>query len=493
MGSAAVLMSLLLVALLPAAAEGFATTCCAPGPPATAAAAAAVVPHLHLHLHLHLPTRPRPSCCSYGYSYSCYNSRSRWRPLLATAKDAASMSGARGGGVSSDTSTTSSSKSNRKQLFPRARRRRLSPPAPAPSPSGLQHLQRRRQLQPPFPNGPCGGSLVVLPPEQTYGYTAEDNAYLTAAASLLRSGGDGDGGSVADAVNVDAATSLLLPPRPITVWLPPSYEASGRKRHRVVYVHDGQNAIDDEDSWTGSSWRMAGALTRLAERGALGTCTGDDDDCDIDPLPLLVLLPSADGDVVPGMRRRHLEYGDGVFGAQHADFVAETVLPLVNGRFRTVTAPEGTVAIGSSMGGQAALHLLLRHPTLFGGAACLSPAFQPATIAAVAAAGPDLLRHKRIYIDNGGDDTDADGTPVRVPWFDVFDHLTPRAQWNPGYFWLDTQLQPSIDAMRSTLDFHKVRYEYRKFPGGRHNEREWSRRIDGPLVYLLGRQEEEKE
>ena len=420
------------------------------------------------------------------------------------------MSGARSGGVSSgvssDTSTTRSAgsstrirtsrttgTSNRKQLFPRARRRRL-PSSAASSSSLQQHLQRRRRLSPPFPNGLCGGSLVVLPPEQTYGYTAEDNAYLTAAASLLRSGGDGDGGGGADAVNVDAATSLLLPPRPITVWLPPSYEASGRKRHRVIYVHDGQNAIDDEDSWTGSSWRMAGALTRLAERGALGTCTGDDcDDCDIDPLPLLVLLPSADGDVVPGMRRRHLEYGDGVFGARHADFVAGTVLPLVNDRFRTVATPEGTVAIGSSLGGQAALHLLLRHPTLFGGAACLSPAFQPATIAAVAAAGPDLLRHKRIYIDNGGDDADADGTPVRVPWFDVFDHLTPRAQWNPGYFWLDTQLQPSIDAMRTTLDFHKVRYEYRKFPGGRHNEREWSRRIDGPLMYLLGGQEEEEE
>lgn len=325
-----------------------------------------------------------------------------------------------------------------------------------------QQQPRRRRLSPPFPNGLCGGSLVVLPPEQTYGYNEEDNAYLTAASS-------GD------------ATSILLPPRPISVWLPPSYEASGRKRHRVIYVHDGQNAINDADSWTGSSWRMAGALTRLAERGALDT--GYDD---VDPLPILVLLPSADGDFVPGMRRRHLEYGEGIHGEHHADFIAQRLMPQVNDRFRTVTEPEGATAIGTSMGGQASLHLLLRHPTMFGGAACLSPAFQPATIASVATSG-DLLKSKRLYLDNGGDDDNAN---VRVPMFDLFDHITPKAQWNPGYFWLDSQLQPAIDAMRATLDFNKVDYEYRKFPGGRHNEREWSKRIDLPLMHLLGNEKQ---
>lgn len=344
------------------------------------------------------------------------------------------------------TSSLSAAKDGVKAGVPRPRRRRM------------QQQPRRRRLSPPFPNGLCGGSLVVLPPEQTYGYNEEDNAYITAASS-------GD------------ATSILLPPRPISVWLPPSYEASGRKRHRVIYVHDGQNSINDTDSWTGSSWRMAGALTRLAERGALDT--GYDD---VDPLPILVLLPSADGDFVPGMRRRHLEYGEGIHGEHHADFIAEKLMPLVNDRFRTVTEPEGAMAIGTSMGGQASLHLLLRHPTMFGGAACLSPAFQPATIASVATSG-DLLKTKRLYLDNGGDDDNAN---VRVPMFDLFDHITPKAQWNPGYFWLDTQLQPAIDAMRATLDFNKISYEYRKFPGGRHNEREWAKRIDLPLMHLLG-------
>jgi len=253
-----------------------------------------------------------------------------------------------------------------------------------------------------------------------------------------------------------------------------------------MYVADGQNAIDDGDSWTGYSWRMAGALVRLAERGCLGLPTiSDTSNMNVDPMPILVLLPSAEGDFVPGVRRRHLEYGDtSVPIAQaHADFVVQRVMPLVNARFRTIADnPAATSAIGTSMGGQASLHLLLRHPDKFGAVAALSPAFQPATIAAVAASA-DVLRNKTIYIDNGGDDEPSN---VKVPFFDVFDHTTSKHWWNPGYFWLDTQLQPGIDAMRAALDLVGVEYKYEKFAGGRHNERAWAQRIHVPLMHLFG-------
>ena len=50
-----------------------------------------------------------------------------------------------------------------------------------------------RRFSPPFPNGPCGGKLVTLPKEDTYGI------------SELLSG-----------------NTFLLPPRDIPVWLPPT-------------------------------------------------------------------------------------------------------------------------------------------------------------------------------------------------------------------------------------------------------------------------------
>eukprot|EP00536_Pseudo-nitzschia_multiseries_P012895 jgi/Psemu1/309480/fgenesh1_kg.515_\ len=141
------------------------------------------------------------------------------------------------------------------------------------------------------------------------------------------------------------------------------------------------------------------------------------------------------------------------------------------------------------MGGQASLHLLLRHPDKFGGAACLSPAFGPAILNFVdSPKGHKILRDgkKKVYLDIGGDMDDSKSSDfVRVSPIDVLDHLTPVHGWNPGYFWLDTQLQGQVTAMKKALDRAEVDYEYRQYPGGRHNERAWALRIDKPLLHLF--------
>ena len=103
------------------------------------------------------------------------------------------------------------------------------------------------------------------------------------------------------------------------------------------------------------------------------------------------------------------------------------------------------------------------------------------------AKGSSTLTGKRVYVDIGGDFGD-----VRVPAFDPLDHATSVHWWNPGYFWLDTQLQPGVDAMHralldatATSDDMVSAYCLQKFPGGRHNERAWAQRIDKPLMHLL--------
>ena len=47
--------------------------------------------------------------------------------------------------------------------------------------------------------------------------------------------------------------SLLLPDRDIKVWLPPGYDdvSNSKIRYETLYVHDGQNAMEDSTSWTG--------------------------------------------------------------------------------------------------------------------------------------------------------------------------------------------------------------------------------------------------
>lgn len=260
--------------------------------------------------------------------------------------------------------------------------------------SSLSYPQR--PLTPPFPNGLCNGRLVTLPPSEHY---------------LLDSNLSGN--------------TLLLPQRDIQVWLPPQYDQHPTMKFPVLYCHDGQNAMQDSTSWTGYSWRLAGALTRLSERQLL---TKDKTNT-INAPPIVVLIPCNEERIAGVVPRRHLEYGDisNIVAVAHSDFVALTLKPLIDSKFRTKRSVEYTSTIGSSLGGQASMHLLLRHGDIFGGAACLSPAFQPSILAAAAVATNESLKGKRIYIDNGGDEED-----VKVPFVDLVDFMSKDHWWNPG-------------------------------------------------------------
>jgi enterochelin esterase-like enzyme len=329
-----------------------------------------------------------------------------------------------------------------------------------------------RKLSYPFPNGRCGGTVITIPAKDTYGIDV----------NLAK-------------VNVGG---IVLPPRDIQVWLPPNYqqpnqqgeEGRRRRRHPVLYVHDGENSMEDADSWTGQSWRLTGALMRLADHQLLAPMYQE-------ALPICVLLPSTKSDdLLPGLiRRRHLEYGDLSFlpfAKAHVDFVAQTLKPLIDARFDTNPAADATFTMGASLGGQASLNLLLQYPDLFGGAACLSPAFGPTILADVVKASSQMAVSdnnnnnqqgpKKIYMDIGGDSDD-----VKVPWLDLLDHVTPDHWWNPGYFWLDTQLQAGVQAMCRVLDQERIPYDFHQIPGGRHNERAWAQRMDKPLLHLYGR------
>ena len=55
--------------------------------------------------------------------------------------------------------------------------------------------------------------------------------------------------------------------RQIDVYLPPSYDSEPRRRYPVVYMHDGQNLSDPFTAFGGTTWRLEGALERLASRG----------------------------------------------------------------------------------------------------------------------------------------------------------------------------------------------------------------------------------
>ena len=107
--------------------------------------------------------------------------------------------------------------------------------------------------------------------------------------------------------------------RDVLVYLPPSYH-TGRRSYPVVYMHDGQNLFDPATSFAGD-WGMGRILDGAARRGLEAIVVG-----------------------VPNRGAERLdEYSPfrdpaargGGRGAAYAAFLARTLKPLVDRRFRT--------------------------------------------------------------------------------------------------------------------------------------------------------------
>lgn len=155
-------------------------------------------------------------------------------------------------------------------------------------------------------------------------------------------------------------TAFLIPQlkrtRRVWIYLPASY-SSGIDRYPVLYLHDGQNMFDDATSFSGE-W----GLDEFLDSTSLRKC-------------IVVAIDH-------GGNKRLNEYnpydndrfGKGE-GGEYAGFLARTLKPFIDTRYRTLAAKEHTFIAGSSMGGLISLYAVLQYPDTFGGAGVFSPAF----------------------------------------------------------------------------------------------------------------------
>lgn len=172
--------------------------------------------------------------------------------------------------------------------------------------------------------------------------------------------------------------------RDLFVYLPPSYQTSGR-HYPVIYMHDGQNLFDAAMSFAGE-WHVDDTMERLAGEGVEAIIVG-----------IPNMGPARTDEYSPF---RDPKAGGGK-GDAYLSFVVDTVKPLVDARFRTAREPSHTGIMGSSMGGLISLYAVLRRPDVFGFAGVMSAAiwFAGGAIVEFARTQPPL--RSRIYLDTG--------------------------------------------------------------------------------------------
>jgi len=148
--------------------------------------------------------------------------------------------------------------------------------------------------------------------------------------------------------------------RKVRVYLPPGYSSSG-PRCPVLYMQDGQNIFRTGTSYAGE-WEADRALDERCAAGGGGA-----------------LVVGVDN----GGAARFDEYSPwteeggarGGRGMAYAEFLARTLKPLIDGRFRTLPGREFTGVAGSSMGGLISLYAALAYNDVFSMAGVFSPAF----------------------------------------------------------------------------------------------------------------------
>jgi predicted alpha/beta superfamily hydrolase len=240
-------------------------------------------------------------------------------------------------------------------------------------------------------------------------------------------------------VTFDLWSPQLRNRRDIDVYLPASYD-SGRK-YPVVYMQDGQNLSDPMKAFAGT-WELDRVLRDLARRGVeaivVGVHNAGDERLD---------------EYSPEPDRRH----GGGGGDAYLAFLADTVKPRIDRRFRTRRRAAHTVIAGSSMGGLISAYAWFRRPDVFGHAAALSPAL----------------------------------------WFGRDRHFErlERAPVPRGRLYLDVGTAEGVQALRDARLLRSLlarkglrpgaRFRYREDRGGRHEEAAWKERLAGALEFLL--------
>ncbi|HEU0013440.1 MAG TPA: alpha/beta hydrolase-fold protein [Longimicrobium sp.] len=186
--------------------------------------------------------------------------------------------------------------------------------------------------------------------------------------------------------------------RRVWIYLPPDYATTDR-RYPVLYMHDGQNVFDAATSFAGE-WGVDETLDSLHAAG--------------DPGAIVVAVDNGGGrrldEYSPWTHPRH----GGGEGDAYVDFLALTLKPFIDARYRTRPEREHTGVAGSSMGGLISLYAALKHPDVFGRAGVFSPAFwfSQENFAFARAAGPPRPG-TRIYVVTGAREGDEPEVYVR--------------------------------------------------------------------------------
>ena len=172
------------------------------------------------------------------------------------------------------------------------------------------------------------------------------------------------------------ASRFLGAPRRVWFYLPPGYAANESTLFPVLYVLDGSNYVEKMD--------VPRVLDHLIANKSI---------------PPLIAVFSEPAD-------RQEEYSR---NPRWRAFVAHELVPMVDKRFRTFSAPDQRIILGSSLSAYGAVDLAVEYPSLFGLCAAMAPPAQTASLIANQAKAKQSVVSIKFFVMGGIYDSMIDG------------------------------------------------------------------------------------
>ena len=217
------------------------------------------------------------------------------------------------------------------------------------------------------------------------------------------------------------------------VFYPPGYDENYLKRYPVLYMQDGQNLFFADEAFAGTEWKIDETLYLLDQMNA------------VDKMIVVGIYPQ-------DRLRDYTRPGYEAYGR----FLVELIKPYIDANYRTLTGPENTAVMGSSLGGVVSFYLAWQFPEVFGMAACMSSTFGYRDDLR-ARVENEPKRPVRFYLDSG---------------------------WPQDNYEVTRDLRTLL-LRRGYDEGHEL--IYLAFPESLHHERFWAMRAHIPIQLFFGR------
>jgi len=262
---------------------------------------------------------------------------------------------------------------------------------------------------------------------------------------------------VGDMQVLTMSSAIFRNERKLRVLLPEGYgdPANAERRYPVMYLLDGQNVFDAcLSDVSHHEWGADETVRRLVAEKKL-------------PPMIVVGVDHAGRD----RAREYLPYKDFVgnpdmeepAGKAFPDFMIREVMPMVDGRYRTLKGAANTGIGGSSYGGVASLYALLAKPAVFGYGLVESPVLWVGMGQPVRDTDPLTVMPRKVFIGFGGKEA---STPA------VNDRLVGLVR----------QVERNFKAAGYDAKTLRVVVD----PQAAHTEAAWEQRLPGALTFLFG-------